>query len=382
MARNFGTAINLNQNELQNAVVQVLAAAPGTPAAGQIYYDSTLTALGYYDGTNWNYSQPDEVIENAGALAGAAPTGAQFGIDTTTGNLYYVSAGNWTAVPGGADTNIGANDLALTAARTLTMGGFGLTFNGTGNVVIADSGAVTAVSQNLTADTNQIVLDSDGTNSTTLTNGTITANRTLTFPDETGTLATQAYVDALVDPTLKVPEAYDPTGTSAFPTTYGGNAIQAGDSFRITAAGTMASGASVVGPEDLVIALVDSATDSAADWQIAESNREQATETLSGIAEIATAAEATTGTDDLRIMTPLKVQNALDARTFVQTTVAAGSGTPVNVTHNLNVSSPHVTTINEADNEVWTLDVAIVNANTVSITNNGASANFTVRVSY
>ncbi|MFK7941652.1 MAG: hypothetical protein AB8B85_01880, partial [Paracoccaceae bacterium] len=41
----------------------------------------------------------DEVIENAGALAGAAPAGAQFGVDTTTGALYYVAAGNWTAVP-------------------------------------------------------------------------------------------------------------------------------------------------------------------------------------------------------------------------------------------------------------------------------------------
>ncbi len=42
---------------------------------------------------------PDEMIENAGALTGAAPVGAQWGVDTTTGQAYYVSGGNWTAMP-------------------------------------------------------------------------------------------------------------------------------------------------------------------------------------------------------------------------------------------------------------------------------------------
>ena len=40
-----------------------------------------------------------------------------------------------------------------------------------------------------------------------------------------------------------------------------------------------------------------------------------ASETVSGIAEIATTAEATTGTDDLRIMTPLKVAQSIAANT-------------------------------------------------------------------
>ncbi len=59
MALNFLTSldvegnININQNELRNAVVQNLGTAPGTPLAGQIYYDTGTNKIKLYNGSSW-----------------------------------------------------------------------------------------------------------------------------------------------------------------------------------------------------------------------------------------------------------------------------------------------------------------------------------------
>lgn len=50
---NFLTNLNLNQNELQNAVLQPLAVAPANPVAGQIYFNSTTKLVMQYDGEKW-----------------------------------------------------------------------------------------------------------------------------------------------------------------------------------------------------------------------------------------------------------------------------------------------------------------------------------------
>ena len=55
MALEFYSSIDLNKNELQNAVVQNAGSAPGSPAEGQIYYDSTSgdKAIHFYNGSAW-----------------------------------------------------------------------------------------------------------------------------------------------------------------------------------------------------------------------------------------------------------------------------------------------------------------------------------------
>jgi hypothetical protein len=69
-----------------------------------------------------------------------------------------------------------------------------------------------------------------------------------------------------------------------------------------------------------------------------------ATETVSGIAEIATQAEADAGTDDARIITSLKLKTSPFSRKSYVTPVAIGDGTATSivVTHNLGLESVEV----------------------------------------
>lgn len=60
MSRRYLTHLDLNKNELQNAVVQRLAVAPTSPTAGQVYYDTALAKFGVYNGTAWVYMGDSE----------------------------------------------------------------------------------------------------------------------------------------------------------------------------------------------------------------------------------------------------------------------------------------------------------------------------------
>ncbi|HET9563406.1 MAG TPA: hypothetical protein VFP27_02610 [Mycobacterium sp.] len=64
MSRKFLTALDLTQNELQNAAVQSLAGAPGTPVKFQLYGNTSDNTLYWWDGAQWIAAK---------AAAGATP---------------------------------------------------------------------------------------------------------------------------------------------------------------------------------------------------------------------------------------------------------------------------------------------------------------------
>jgi hypothetical protein len=97
--KKFGSNVDLLQNQLLNAVIQVLAGAPGAPKEGQVYFDSTKHLFGYYNGSEWVYGATiSEATEStAGTIklaedlkggTGAAPkvSGLHLTADTAIGH--------------------------------------------------------------------------------------------------------------------------------------------------------------------------------------------------------------------------------------------------------------------------------------------------------
>lgn len=75
-----------------------------------------------------------------------------------------------------------------------------------------------------------------------------------------------------------------------------------------------------------------------------------ATETAAGIAELATQGEVDTGTDDLRIITPLKLKNSKLFNLTKVFTIGDGSATSFNCDHNLNTRNVIVTVFRNSGN--------------------------------
>ena len=154
MANKFLTNINLLQNELQNAVVQVLATDPATGKMGQIYYNSTHKALMQYDGAKWHRVG---VVYQQNSTTGAVITGLDANGNVTTTNVTGLTLVGYTPVEGGyVSTDMSLEDAfkALdTAVKNAVAGGGEVNQNAWSNINVKKQSTATTAVMGQTADT-------------------------------------------------------------------------------------------------------------------------------------------------------------------------------------------------------------------------------------
>jgi len=140
MAIKFVTNINLNQNELQNAVIQNLANAPGSPREGQVYYDSSVgdKSIYFWDGTQWVDVGGDirSVIAGAGLTSSGTRditlnVGQGVGLQVNADDVQLKHLGLETLTDPGADRIFFWDDSATTSAWLEVSTASGINITGT-----------------------------------------------------------------------------------------------------------------------------------------------------------------------------------------------------------------------------------------------------------
>jgi hypothetical protein len=360
MAKKVLVNLDLSKNQILNVALHNLASAPSSPVAGQIYYNTTDSAIYYWDGTQWvNVSGDISAVVAGSGLTGGGTSGSVT-LDVNVDNATIEVNNDIVRVKDLGITSAKLNDGAVTTikigANQVTLSKLAQIAN---NTIIGNTSGGAATPSEVV-----IVTDLASASSTTLATSA----------------AIKSYIDTNVGNLGNLEGGWD-ASTGSFPI---GSAPVAGtkkgDYWYVTVAGTTGGVAFNVG--DVIIAKIDSAsTSSAADWIQLEVNRDQATETTLGVAEIATQSEVNTGTDDQRIVTPLKLKTLLDNRTGgYAANIGNGSATSYAVSHGLGTVDVIVMLKDNTTLEEVYADVVITDANTVTISFAAAPATNAYRV--
>jgi hypothetical protein len=252
-------------NEIKSVVnenADELAAAQTAVAAAQSTADTAVANAGAAQLDADNAAAAAAAAQSTADLAIINAANAQDAADAaqTTADAAQETASNASAAVSGvqfiADAALSTAETALSNAATAQAA-----------ADAAQSTADTAVGNASEAETNAI---------STVRGGVVSAGDTLA--------KLYTLIQSLTG--SAPPEAYDPSG-GAFPATFGGAAIKGGNSFRITADGTMgATNPKTVAPEDLLIALVNNPANDGNDWTVVEGNRGVGTSAVLGLTKL------------------------------------------------------------------------------------------------
>ena len=311
MAKKVLTDLNLNQNELQNAVIQNLGSAPLNPVSGQEYFNTTDKKKYIYNGSAWVdetgqgqiYTFSTGLTETSGTVTlDKATTSALGGV--IVGSNISVEADGTISVPDASTSTKGVIEIATDAEAS--------TGTDTTRAINAKQLATKLTKNAPITGGTKCKITYDG-------NGLVTGGANLAASDIPNLSATyvpvsskgQANGVASLDGDGKVPAAQLPSYVDDVVDSYivsGSTALSAG---WLSAT----SGGSALTPETGKIYVVLTAGTylnktyrwSGSTYVEISASPAQATESTAGIAAIATQAECTTGTNNTKIVTPLKL---------------------------------------------------------------------------
>ena len=356
----FLTNLDLTKNQILNVALQNLSSPPGSPVAGQVYYNTVDKAIYFWDSTQWVNISGDITAVVAGSGLTGGGTGGSVTLDVNVDNATIEVDNDIVRVKDLGITTAKLNDGAVTTikigANQVTLAKLAQVAN---NTVIGNTSGGTATPSEVI-----IVTDLASASSTTLATSA----------------AIKTYIDTNVGNLGNLEGAWD-ASSGSFPV--GSSPVagtKAGDYWYVSVAGTTGGVAFNVG--DVIVAKINNAsTSTSSDWIQLEVNRDQATETVLGLAEIATQTEVNTGTDDQRIVTPLKLKTFIDNRTGgYAANIGNGSATSYAVSHGLGTIDVNVMLKDNSTLAQVFADVVITDANTVTVSFAVAPASNAYRV--
>ena len=391
MALKYLSHLDLNKNELQNAVVHPLGTAPSGPAEGQIYYNSTSAdkKMYYYDGTAWqsfsgdiesiasttsnqltvtNSTGPNPtlaiitsaVIDNGTALA----TGDQIHDFVTTeianisldilGTANEVEITNGSGVGNGSSVTIGLpNDVTIGNNLTVTND---LTING--NVVLGNATTDTVdISGDLTVDGNLTV---SGTTTTVNSNNVNIGDSIITLNSDETLAATQdAGIEIERGTDTNVNLIYDETNNYWTLTNDGSN------SYQIATYNDSIENATLTAGE--AITITDNSSGRTKSFEIAA---EDATDANKGVASFSS-------TD----FTVTSGHVTLNTSSYsYKTSIGDGSTLAYSVSHNLGSLDVIVQLYDNSTYDTVYADVVRTNTNQITVTFASAPSTNDIRV--
>ena len=187
MSLPFLNNLDLNLNEIQNAIAQNLPNAPQTQSqkkAGRFYYDTGINKFGYYNGTDWVYLDPDS-NDNQKIKVGNTTFGASAEIDISGTGAISVAGNNTanTITISIADASTGAKG-AVQLTNTVSNG------STVQNLAVTPKGVSDAITAALTNYYTKTQID------TTLSNYLTTAAASQTYLTKTDAAATYVTIDS------------------------------------------------------------------------------------------------------------------------------------------------------------------------------------------